>query len=80
MARILGVPESKASLFARFAYRASRKLFGKVAESLSVKARHRDILFGAAMMERAEAKARLVSHKLKALGEIRAATIVGCPF
>lgn len=80
MGRILGVSESRAGLFTRFVYRASRRMFGKVAESLTIKAHHPKIFFGAAMMERAEAKAQLAPAKLKALAEIRAATMIGCPF
>jgi hypothetical protein len=80
MGRIAGVPESQAGWFARLTYRFSRKKFGKVAESLAVKAHHSGILFGVAMMENAEGKAKLVDARLKALAEIRAATLVGCPF
>jgi hypothetical protein len=80
MARISGVPEPKAGLFARFVYRASRKLFGKVAEALTVTANHKHVFFGAAMMERAQAKSEFVPMKLKALAELRTAAMVGCPF
>jgi hypothetical protein len=51
MARILGVPEKDAGLLGRFAYRFSRRRFGKVPEPVRVTAHHRNVLLGTGAME-----------------------------
>lgn len=80
MARIQGVPARRAGLMGRFAYWFSKRLFGKVAEPLTVTAHHRWILRGTSAYEFALGRARLVNLRLKALAEIKAATLIGCPF
>lgn len=80
MSRIEGVPENKVGLLARFAYWYSRRRFGKVAEPLAVAAHHGWIFQGYGAYEFALDRARLVDAKLKVLAEIKAATLVGCPF
>src|SRR5215211_1006248 len=44
--RIVGVPEEDASLLGRFAYRFSRRRFGKVPEPVRATAHHRKVLLG----------------------------------
>jgi hypothetical protein len=44
MKRIEGVPEREAGLLRRFAYRFSRRRFGKVAEPMMVTAHHPRLL------------------------------------
>jgi hypothetical protein len=51
MARIRAVPESKAGLLGRFAYRFSHRRFGKVTEPLKITAHHPRLFFGYGMME-----------------------------
>ncbi len=78
--RIEGVPNNKASLLNRFAYWFSRRQYGKVAEPLKVTAHHRWVSFGSGMFELAGQRARLVEPRLKGLAQIKAATLIGCPF
>jgi hypothetical protein len=80
MARIKGVPENKAGWLARFAYWYSRRRFGKVAEPLAVAAHHRWIFQAYGAYEFALDRARSVDARLKALVEIKAAALIGCPF
>ena len=80
MARIEGVPARRAGLFVRFAYWLSKRMFGKVPEPLSVTAHHRWIFQAYSAYEFALGRARRVDHKLKILGELKAAALVGCPF
>ncbi len=80
MARIEALPEREAGLFGRFAYRVSRRRFGKVAEPLAVTAHHPRLLLGYGLFELALGRSRLVPERLKWLGEMKVATIVGCEF
>ena len=80
MARIEGVPAQRAGLFVRFAYWLSRRRFGKVAEPLAIAAHHRWIAQAYGAYEFALDRARLVDKRLKALGSIKTATLIGCPF
>ena len=80
MARIDGVPESKAGLLVRFAYWFSRRRLGRVPEPLAVAAHHPKILQAYGAYEFALERARLVDKRLKALAGIKAAALVGCPF
>ncbi len=80
MARIQGVDESKASWLTRFVYLQARKRLGKVPEPLKVTAHHPAIFKGNGAFEFALERSRLVQNKLKALAEIKASTMVGCPF
>ena len=80
MARIEGVPQSRASWPLRFAYRFARRRYGRVPEPLAVAAHHVWIFRGVGAYELALDHARLVDAKLKALAEIKVAALVGCPF
>ncbi len=80
MARIEGIPKSEAGLLARFAYRMARRRFGKVPEPLTLIAHHTWLLRGVGALELALEKSRLVDARLKALAEIKVATLIGCPF
>jgi len=80
MARIQGVPKKKASLATRMAYWLCRRRFGKVVEPLTLVAHHPRIAKGYGAFEFALDKSRRVDARLKALAEIKAATMVGCPF
>ncbi len=78
--RIDEVPRGQASLFVRLAYWFSKRKFGKVADPLKVMGRHAWVSFGYGMFEMAAERAQLVEAKLKDLAQIKAATLVGCPF
>jgi len=80
MARIEGVPASKAGLMTGFAYRMARRRFGKVPEPLTLIAHHTWLVRGVGGFELALEKFRLVDARLKALAQIKVATLIGCPF
>ncbi len=80
MARIEGIPESKASLTTRFAYWMARRRVGKVPEPITLVAHHRRLFRGYAFFELALDKSRLVDTRLKMLAQIKAAALIGCPF
>ncbi len=80
MARIAGVPKRKTGLLGRFAYWFARRRFGKVPEPLTVVAHHAWLSRGYVLFELALDRSRLVDQRLKALAQLKAATLVGCPF
>ncbi|HZY65868.1 MAG TPA: carboxymuconolactone decarboxylase family protein [Rubrobacteraceae bacterium] len=80
MARIEAVPERKAGLLGRFAYRFSRRRFGEVTEPLTVTAHHPRLLFGYGMIELALDRSCLVDERLKHFAVLKAAAMVGCEF
>jgi hypothetical protein len=80
MARIEGVDKSNAGWFARFVYAMARKRLGKMPEPLAIQAHHGAIFKGNAAFEYALEHAKLVDHKLKALAEIKASSLIGCPW
>ena len=80
MSRIQGVPEARAGWLARFAYRASKKKLGKIAEPIAVAAHHPWILGAYGAYETALERSRRVDVKLKVLAELKAGALVGCPF
>ena len=80
MARIQGVPKSKAGLLTRFAYWYVKRNLGKVAEPLTIVAHHAWISRGYGAYELGLEKARLVDTKLKTLASLKAAALIGCPF
>jgi len=77
--RFVGVPEKDAGLLGRFAYRFSRRRFGKVPEPVRVTAHHRKVLLGMSAMELALDRSNLVDARLKKLAEMKVA-LVGCEF
>ena len=78
--RIEGVPEHRAGLFLRLAYWFSRRRFGMVANSLKVTGHNPWVSFGLGAFEFASERARRVESRLKELAQIKAATMIGCPF
>lgn len=80
MARIEGVSDRDAGWFARIVYAFSRKKLKRVVGPLRVAAHQPWILAAMGGFEMGLERARRVEERLKALGEIRAATLVGCPF
>ena len=76
--RIQGAPES--GPIRRIAYRMTRRRLGRVPEPVAVAARHTAIFAGMGAFETALERANKVSHRHKALGELRAAMVVGCEF
>ena len=80
MARVEGVPESKAGLLGRIAYGMARKRLGKVPEPFTVVAHHPTLFKGNGLFEWAMERSRLVNLRLKELAQIKVAAMVGCPF
>ncbi len=80
MARIEGVPESKAGLVRRFAYWMARRRFGRVPEPLTLVAHHSWVARGYVGFELALDRARRVDGRLKALAQLKVAMLIGCPF
>ena len=76
--RIQGAPES--GPIRKIAYRMTRKRLGRVPEPIAVAARHTAIFAAMGAFETALERANKVSHRHKALGELRAAMVVGCEF
>ena len=79
-ARIAGIPEGRAGVFLRLAYRFAKRMVGKVPEPLAVAAQHPWIFRGYSAYEFMLGRAKLVDQRLKILAEIKAATLIGCPF
>jgi hypothetical protein len=84
MARIPGAPVRRGGLLRRLfvwiAYSLTRRKVGRVVMPVQVAAHHATILWGYAQMEQSQMGSRLVDGKLKALAQLRVATLVGCPF
>lgn len=81
MARLQGVQDGEGGLFARYAFRESRRLTGKVATSIRITLLNRKVAIGVGMMERQQASAaRDVDPALVELAVLKAATVVGCEF
>jgi hypothetical protein len=84
MARIDGAEPREtgivSGLFVRLVYWLTKRKVGKVVTPVRVVANHTRILWGYGQMEQALQGSKLVDHSLKGLAELRAATLVGCPF
>jgi hypothetical protein len=80
MARIRGVEANEAGLFTRFLYWMTRRKVGRVILPFQVTAHQPRLLFAVGGMEMGQQALRAVDAKLKVLAEIKAATLVGCPF
>ena len=61
-------------------YLLTQRRLGRLIMPVQVTAHHPTILWGYGQMERSQATSKLVDGKLKALAELRVATLVGCPF
>jgi AhpD family alkylhydroperoxidase len=79
-ARIPPVPDARAGLLARAAYRYSKREFGTVTEPLRLFAHHPRVLAGYAGLEYATEKADRVPKRLKILAATKAAALAGCEF
>ena len=76
--RIQGAPER--GPIRKVAYRMARRRLGRVPEPFAVAARHTAVFAGMSGFEMALERAKRVSLRHKALGELRAAMVVGCEF
>lgn len=84
MERLRGADPSQQGFFAglltRVFYLFTRRKLGHVAVPVQVTAHHTGILWGYGQMEQSMASAAKVEPALRHLGELRVATLVGCPF
>ncbi|HEY8491104.1 MAG TPA: carboxymuconolactone decarboxylase family protein [Dehalococcoidia bacterium] len=80
MARIEGVPERKAGLLVRLAYRYSRRRLGKVLEPLAIIARRPWLMLAVGAYELGLERSRRLEPRLKELAYLKAGALVGCPW
>ena len=84
MARIEGADPGKQGLlrgmFTRIVYAMTKRKVGRVVKPVQIVAHHSKLLWGYGHMEQALLGSHCVDEALKNLGELRVATLVGCPF
>ena len=84
MARISGAEPGKqglvSGLFTRIAYALTKRKVGRVVTPVRIVAHHTRLLWSYAQMEQSMMSSHLVDAALKDLAQLRAATLVGCPF
>jgi hypothetical protein len=80
MPRIDGINDTQANVFARTIYKATRHKLGRVPEPMRISAHQPRLLAALGGMEMAQESMHTVDLALKALAEIRTATLIGCPF
>lgn len=84
MARIEGANPHKQGpfqgMFTRIVYSLTKRKLGRVAMPVQITAHHGKLLWGYGQMEQSLLGSHLVEEGLKSLGELRVATLVGCPF
>lgn len=84
MARISGAEPGKqrlvSGLFTRIAYALTKRKIGRVVTPVRIMAHHTRLLWGYAQMEQSMMSSHLVDAALKGLAQLRAATLVECPF
>ncbi len=73
-------PAPAKGVFVRETYRQTRKRFDRDLEPVQVSAHHRMLLGGQVAFELALERSHRVDERLKALGELKAALMVGCEF
>jgi hypothetical protein len=80
MARIPAVEADQAGLFTRLLYWMTRRKVGRVIMPFKITAHNPRLLLAVGGMEMGQQALRTFDAKLKVLAEIKAATLVGCPF
>lgn len=84
MARIVGADPSKQGLlhglFTRVIYSMAKRKVGRLVMPVRIAAHHARLLWGYGQMEQSLFSSHLVDESLKNLGQLRVATLVGCPF
>jgi hypothetical protein len=79
MARVEVVPDEKASLISRILFRIARRRLGRVSEMWRVCAHVPKIHLGRGIFELLLDRSTLVHRRLRWLGVIKTAMLVGCP-
>jgi hypothetical protein len=84
MARIGGADPSQQGLlhgfFTRIIYGIVKRKVGRVVMPVKIVAHHAKLLWGYGQMEQSLLSSHMVDAALKDLGQLRVATLVGCPF
>lgn len=80
MARIRGVEANEAGLLTRFLYWMTKRKVGRVILPFKIAAHQPRLLFAVSGMEMGQQALKSFDAKLKVLAEIKAATLIGCPF
>jgi len=80
MSRIQAVEPQQAGWFIRFVYWMTKRKLGRVILPVKIAAHHPRLLRAIGAMESGQAAAQSLPMQIKALAEIKAATLVGCPF
>jgi len=84
MARIEGADPGKQGLlqgvFTRIIYSMVKSKVGRVVMPARIAAHHAKLLWGYGQMEQSLLSSTLVDAALKNLGQLRVATLIGCPF
>jgi hypothetical protein len=86
MARLNGVEPHQAGWYTRLVYWFVRRSIGKITgksrlvEPVKIMAHHPPLLKAYGQMEMGQGAAHSVPAAIKGLAEIKAATLIGCPF
>jgi hypothetical protein len=84
MARIPGADPRRqgwfSGFFTRVVYALTKRKVGRVVMPIQVTAHHSKVLWGYGQMEQSLMSSHSVDAELKELGQLRVATLVGCPF
>jgi len=80
MPRISPVEVAEAGWFVRLVYWFTKRKLGRVVMPVKITAHHPRLLRAYGEMETGQAAAHSVEAALKLLSEIKAATMIGCPF
>jgi len=80
MPRIRPVETGEAGWFVRLVYWFTKRKLGRVVMPVKITAHHPRLLRAYGEMETGQAAAHSVEPVLKSLAEIKAATMIGCPF
>lgn len=84
MARIEGADPRNQGFFhgilTRIAYLMTKRKVGRLVMPVRIAAHHSKLLWGYGQMEQSLLGSRQVPQVLKDLGQLRVATLVGCPY
>jgi len=80
VARIRGIEANEAGILTRFLYWMTRRRVGRLIQPSKITAHQPRLLLASGQMEMGQQAVHSVEAKLKVLAEIKAATLVGCPF
>jgi hypothetical protein len=80
MARIRGLEASETNPLTRFLYWMTKRKLGRVIEAVKITAHQPRLVLASGQMEMGQQAVHSVDVKLKALAEIKAALMIGCPF